>query len=74
MIKEITIPKSVKTIQARAFAECDNLSNIYFDGTIEEWNTIDKKDDWDKSFFNSEWAICNVTIHCSDGQIIHSAE
>lgn len=36
----ITIPKSVKQIWIGAFAGCDNLEQIIFDGTIEEWENI----------------------------------
>ena len=69
----ITIQKNIQTIHPRVFAECTKISDIYFEGTIEEWNSINKQEDWDRSYLFHEWSLC-VTIHCSDGQIIHSAK
>jgi hypothetical protein len=39
-----------------------NLKDIYYNGTIEEWNSIIKDEEWD---FQSG----NYTIHCTDGTI-----
>ncbi len=38
--KKITIPSSVKEISYNAFDECDSLTDVYYDGTEEEWNNI----------------------------------
>ena len=42
--KEITIPNSVTDIGAHAFYSCDNLKNIYYKGSQEEWNKINIRD------------------------------
>ena len=39
-IKSITIPSSVERIEFGAFISCDNLDNVYFLGTEEQWNAI----------------------------------
>ncbi len=38
----IVIPVSVTTIEDEAFRSCDNLTNIYYRGTQEQWNAINK--------------------------------
>ena len=37
---------SVRNIKSYAFSNCSNLSNIIFNGTINEWNNITKASDW----------------------------
>jgi hypothetical protein len=44
----VTISKSVVSIGAGAFYECENLININYCGTIEEWNAIEKGYGWYK--------------------------
>ncbi len=40
-ITEIRIPTSVKSIGEKAFNACNNLSDVYYAGTEEEWNAIE---------------------------------
>lgn len=60
-LKSVHIPKSVTHIGRSAFA-CLALENITFDGTIKEWNAIEKLADW------NEFAIAQKVI-CSDGSV-----
>lgn len=62
----VTIPDSVTSIGAGAFSECVNLLNIVFEGTMEQWNTIDKY--LDGSF---DWnGLTPAThVHCIDGDV-----
>ncbi|MCH5164701.1 MAG: leucine-rich repeat domain-containing protein [Clostridiales bacterium] len=65
-LENITIPESVISIGERAFAICPNLTDINYNGTIEQWNAIEKI-----SGDVSGWD-CNTgdyTIHCTDGDI-----
>ena len=61
-LKTVTIGKGVKNISSFAFSGCTGLTDIYYKGTKEEWNSIEKKSEWD---FNSD----NYKIHCTDGDI-----
>lgn len=36
-ITDITIPASVKTVEANALDDCKALKNIHFEGTLKEW-------------------------------------
>lgn len=40
-LKNIVIPKSVKSIGAHAFGGCKELTDVYYKGTEQEWNSID---------------------------------
>lgn len=58
--KEITIPATVTNIGAYAFANCENLETIYFDGTASRWCNIVLGD----NCFNG---VC--AIQCKDALI-----
>ena len=60
-LKTVTIPTSVKMIDSFAFGAC-GIEEIYFEGTVEQWNAIEKKDRW--CFLTN-----NFTVHCIDGDI-----
>lgn len=62
-IIEITIPDSVTTIENSAFQLCGDLREINFGGTVEQWNAIEKGQDWN-------FACNEYTVHCSDGDVI----
>lgn len=55
-IISITIPNTVTSIGVYGFIWCDSLKDIYFQGTKEEWESIEK----DGAFYGE------FTIHCSD--------
>jgi len=61
-LKQINIPKSVISIGDCAFALCNNLETIYYEGTIEEWENIVLGNDWANMTSLSQ-------IICSDGII-----
>ena len=60
-LKGITIPNSVTSIGNYAFQQCGNLTNITYNGTKEQWNSINK-DSW-------KFASAIKTITCTDGVI-----
>ena len=39
-LRRITMPKHVKEIKRNAFAGCDSLEDVYYEGTREEWEKI----------------------------------
>lgn len=57
-LSSITLPTSIKTIGKGAFWKCTNLTDIFYNGTEEEWNEIDIEKTDNES-------LENVTIHFS---------
>ena len=61
-LRSISIPNSVTYIGEGAFRNLDKLEGITFHGSKEEWNAIEKKEDW-----------ClhtnPILVHCTDGDI-----
>lgn len=45
-LEEVWISATVMKITRPLFAMCDNLNEIHFSGTIEQWKSLDKKDGW----------------------------
>ena len=63
-LTSITLPKSITSMGTSAFLMCPKLTDIYYEGTIAEWNSIKKDPNW-------AWKDTPITvIHCSDGDII----
>lgn len=61
-ITEVNIHRGVTFIGKMAFMRCTDLTSVNFDGTVEEWNNIEKTDDWDD--YAGEYIV-----HCKDGDI-----
>ena len=61
-LTSVTIGNSVIRIESNAFYNCLNLTTINFNGTIAQWNSIEKGIRWD---YNTG----NYTIHCTDGEL-----
>ena len=40
------LPDTFKLIDHEAFAYCDNLKDIWYEGTISDWHSIQKGIDW----------------------------
>lgn len=62
-LQTVTISNSVIQIKAFVFLGCLNLETIMYDGTIEEWERIDKEDYWNEGLM--ETAI----VRCTDGEV-----
>ncbi len=60
-LESVTIPADVSAVRGYAFYGCGNLEDVYFLGTIAEWNAI--------SVENGNDPLLNSLIHCSDGLI-----
>lgn len=60
-LKSVELSNSIRTIDGWAFYLCDSLKDIYFDGTKEEWSSIN---------FGPRWLTTECIIHCKDGDVI----
>ena len=54
-ITSVSFPSTIQEIARRAFNNCSSLTDVYFDGTEEEWNEI--------SIASGNDAIENATMH-----------
>ena len=54
-LNTVTIPVSVTNISGWAFSDCDNLTDVYYNGTKEQWNRI--------SIGEQNESLLNATIH-----------
>ena len=61
-LTSVTMGNGVKLIDGYAFYNCLDLTTINFNGTIAQWNSIEKNIRWD---YNTG----NYTIHCTDGDL-----
>ena len=43
-LKVVTLPKNISMIGEKAFSGCDSLSEVYFTGTQEIWNSVSVRD------------------------------
>ena len=66
-LETVTIPKSVERIRFNAFRDCENLKAIYFEGTIAEWNAIDKELGFEYDHWNKNTG--EYKVYCSDGVV-----
>ena len=64
-LSEIYLPSTIEYIGTGAFSFCYELNNIYFGGTMAEWNAITKADLWDQGM----GVYDVVAVSCSDGTI-----
>ena len=65
---EITIPSTEKNIGEYSFKGHKTITSIYYDGTIEQWNSI--------NFENEKW-YCDMqefTVYCTDGTKVYEAK
>lgn len=65
-MKNITIPESVTSIEENAFYACDGLIDVTYHSTMERWEKI--------SIESNNNYLLNATIHCTDGDILPTAE
>lgn len=58
----VTIPNNVTYIGSDAFGSCQILEEVYYNGTMAEWENVEKESSW---FSNT-----NITVvHCTDGDV-----
>lgn len=64
-LNSINIPVTVTEIDSYALNYCDSLTDIYYEGTKEQWEAISFGSDWDSE-------TGDYTVHCSDGDLAKS--
>ncbi len=64
LLEQITVPKSVVLIEDYAFYNTSGCT-VQYEGTMDEWNKIEKERFWKDGFANS-------SIVCSDGTVEQS--
>ena len=52
-LKTVTIPQSVTSIEQWAFDRCNNLTDIYYEGTAYDWVNVTNYDDKVTALYNS---------------------
>lgn len=60
----VTMPHSVEFIDRIVFSGCKSLAEIRYNGTLSEWNNIDKHDKW-----LSVGGILTAKLICKDGEL-----
>ena len=61
-LTSITLSANTTSIGYLAFGDCSGLTNIIFEGTVEQWNAISFGTNW--NYNTGEY-----TIYCTDGKI-----
>ena len=60
-LRTVTIPDSITSIGENAFIYCNSINDVYYSGTIEQWEAIVIGENNDK--------LAGAFIHCKDGDI-----
>lgn len=60
-LKSVTIPNTITEIGNYAFRRCGNLTDVYYNGSKDEWHQI--------AIGIENDCLINAFIHCSDGTI-----
>ncbi len=63
----VSIPNTIKKFGKAMFAGCSNLTRILYGGTVEEWNAIEKGDNW-------KYGLKDITVYCTDDKIEMSGD
>ncbi|MBE5739683.1 MAG: leucine-rich repeat domain-containing protein [Clostridiales bacterium] len=61
-LKSIVLGENLASIGEEAFNWCTNLKSITFNGTVEQWNAIEKGDNWNRGVPATE-------VVCIDGTV-----
>ena len=64
-LTSVTLPQSIKEIETSVFYGTDNLKDVYYNGTKEQWADIQIED--------HNLGLANAAIHCTDGDTVYEA-
>lgn len=68
-LKSLTIPKSVEQIEKLLFSGDERGLTITYNGSMSDWNAIEKAAYWDELSEYYPMPNCDYTVQCSDGLI-----
>ncbi len=60
-LKEITLSTELTHIAFHTFFNCSDLADVYYNGTLEQWNNVTKDNNWDNT-------TGYYVVHCSNGE------
>ena len=61
-LETVYLEKGITKLNIRVFAGCTNLKSIYYNGTVEDWNAVEKDEEWDLG-------SSDYIVYCIDGNI-----
>ena len=61
-LESVTITNNVTNIGSYAFGDCESLITINYEGTMEQWESIEFGENWDND-------SGTYTVYCTDGEI-----
>jgi len=67
-LKTVELPNSLKTLGASVFYGCRNLTTITYNGSVAEWDAIEKSSGWNEFEWENSFTP-DYTICCTDGTI-----
>ncbi len=62
-LTSISLPAGLTSVGRQIFAECSELKDIYYDGTVAQWQALTEKSGW------SSRISPECVLHCNDGDI-----
>ena len=63
-LKTVNLPSTVERINTYAFYDCPLLTDIYFNGTQQQWNSVSKAALWKPNATKEHWH-CTVTFNAN---------
>jgi hypothetical protein len=63
------LPSSIESIESEAFINCLNLTDITYQGTMDEWHNIGLGYNWHSRQNHKLGYEIGGVVHCSDGDI-----
>ncbi len=73
-LKNFTIATTVKELSMHCFRDCKALESITYEGSLEEWEKITKRQNWDGRTYMNVDSSGLERIQCTDGYMQFDSE